>query len=66
MIDGMLFYVERDRSLRLVPPESSRNKLFDEAHSGWFLVVTYVIQRWAAYSASTSGGQDEEIFTTKI
>ena len=36
VIDGTLFHIERDKSLRIVPPQSSRRKLFDEAHSGKF------------------------------
>ena len=33
-IDGILYHVERDKSLRLIPPSNARKKLFDEVHSG--------------------------------
>ena len=36
MEDDVLYRVERDKSLRFVPPSSDRRKLFDEAHSGKF------------------------------
>ena len=34
--DGTLYHLERDKTLRVVPPTSARRKLFDEAHAGAF------------------------------
>ena len=34
IVDGVLHHVEKDKTLRVIPPLSSRKKLFDEAHSG--------------------------------
>ena len=34
--DKVLYHLEKDGTLRLVPPISSRRQLFDEAHSGGF------------------------------
>ena len=34
MKDGVLYQLESDKTLRLIPPEEDRRKLFDEAHSG--------------------------------
>ena len=36
VIDGILYHVEKDKTLRVIPPESLRRKLFDEAHGGQF------------------------------
>ena len=36
VVDGVLFHVEKDRTLQVVPPVSQRKKLFDDAHSGLF------------------------------
>ena len=36
VIDGILYHVEKDKTLRVIPPESIRRKLFDEAHGGQF------------------------------
>ena len=36
MEGDVLHCVERDKSLRFIPPSSDRRKLFDEAHSGKF------------------------------
>ena len=36
VIDGILYHVENDKTLRVIPPESLRRKLFDEAHGGQF------------------------------
>ena len=36
VMDGILYHVEKDKTLRVVPPKSSQRKLFDEAHSGKF------------------------------
>ena len=32
--DGVLFHVEKDKTLRVVPPTADRRALFDESHSG--------------------------------
>ena len=34
--DGVLYHLERDKSLRIVVPTDSRKELFDDAHSGTF------------------------------
>ena len=34
VIDKVLYHVERDKSLRLVPPEINRKKLFYDVHDG--------------------------------
>lgn len=34
LIDKVLYHVERDKSLRLVPPEINRKKLFYDVHDG--------------------------------
>ena len=34
--DGTLYHLERDKTLRVVPPTSARRKLSDEAHAGAF------------------------------
>ena len=31
--DKVLYHLEKDRTLRLVPPTNNRRQLFDEAHS---------------------------------
>ena len=36
VIDGILYHVEKDKTLRIIPPESLRRMLFDEAHGGQF------------------------------
>ena len=36
LMDGVLYYVVADKTLRLVPPISNREQLFEEAHSGPF------------------------------
>ena len=36
MIDGTLYHMEKDKTLRVIPPESVRRKLFNEAHGGQF------------------------------
>ena len=36
VIDGILYYVERDKTLKVVPPLTHRRKLLDEVHSGKF------------------------------
>jgi hypothetical protein len=36
VIDGSLYHVEKDKTLRIIPPESLQRKLFDEAHGGQF------------------------------
>ena len=36
LMDGVLYYVVADKTLRLVPPISDREQLFEEAHSGPF------------------------------
>ena len=34
LIDKVLYHVERDKGLRLVPPEINRKKLFHDVHDG--------------------------------
>ena len=34
--DGILYYVEPDSMLRIIPPAASREKLFQQAHRGCF------------------------------
>ena len=36
LLEGVLYHVEKDKSLRVVPPSSDREKLFNEAHGGQF------------------------------
>lgn len=36
MVDGVLYHVEPDKTLQVVPPASDRRTLFDTAHSGKF------------------------------
>ena len=36
LVDGVLYHLEKDKTLRVIPPQSSRKKLFDEVHSGKF------------------------------
>ena len=36
MQDGVLFHVEKDKTLRVVPPTADRRTLFNESHSGVF------------------------------
>ena len=34
LLDGVLYHVENDKTLRIIPPSTHRKKLFDEVHSG--------------------------------
>ena len=34
LLEGVLYHVEGDKTLRIIPPTSHRKKLFDEEHSG--------------------------------
>ena len=36
MEEGVLYYVEADKTLYLIPPTDNRKHLFQEAHSGKF------------------------------
>ena len=36
LLYGILYHVEPDKSLRLIPPHHDREHLFQEAHSGIF------------------------------
>ena len=36
VVDGILYHVERDKTLHVIPPFGQRRKLFDEAHAGQF------------------------------
>ena len=36
LLDGVLYHVEKDKTLRVVPPSGDREKLFHEAHGGKF------------------------------
>ena len=36
LVEGVLHYVAKDQTLRLIPPEGDRQKLFDEVHGGQF------------------------------
>jgi len=35
-MEGVLYYVETDKTLHLIPPESDRRRLLEEVHSGTF------------------------------
>jgi len=34
--DGVLYHIEKDKTLRVVPPANSRKELFDDVHKGVF------------------------------
>ena len=36
LVDGILYRLEKDKTLRVIPPRSTRKKQFDEVHSGKF------------------------------
>ena len=36
IVDDVLYHVEADKTLRVIPPEKDREKLFHEAHDGAF------------------------------
>ena len=36
LLEGVLYHVEKDKTLRVVPPAEEREKLFHEAHDGKF------------------------------
>ena len=36
LVEGVLYFVEHDKTLRLVPPTEDRKPLFEEVHSGKF------------------------------
>ena len=36
IVDGILYHVEKDKTLRVVPPVAERRELFEEVHSGQF------------------------------
>ena len=36
LLEGVLYHVERDKTLRVIPPECDRRRLFDEVHGGAF------------------------------
>ena len=36
LLDGILYHVESDKTLRIIPPQSRREELFQEAHGGMF------------------------------
>ena len=36
LIEGVLHYMSKDKTLRLIPPEEDRHQLFDEVHGGMF------------------------------
>ncbi len=36
VVDGILYHVEADRTLRIIPPRGDREKLFHEVHDGVF------------------------------
>ena len=36
VVNGILYHMEPDKSLRLIPPESNRESLFHDVHSGIF------------------------------
>ena len=44
LVDGVLYFVERDKSLRIIPPITYREKLFHEAHDGVFEVTSEKIR----------------------
>jgi hypothetical protein len=36
VLEGVLHYAEKDKSLRVIPPQGDRRLLFDEVHAGVF------------------------------
>ena len=36
LVDGVLYYVQKDGALRLIPPSSDRKKLYNEAYQGTY------------------------------
>lgn len=36
MLEGVLYYVEKDKTLKIIPPQEDRKSLFTEVHSGRF------------------------------
>ena len=38
MEEGVLYYIESDKTLHLIPPAGDRKHLFEEAYSGKFVV----------------------------
>ena len=36
VIEGVLHYMSKDKTLILIPPEEDRHQLFDEVHNGMF------------------------------
>ena len=36
LIEGLLYHVNSDGSLRIVPPQADRRVLFDDVHSGTY------------------------------
>ena len=36
VLDGVLYHVENDKTLRVIPPQSRREELFQEVHGGMF------------------------------
>ena len=45
VVSGVLHRVEKDKTLRIIPPETDRKQLFEEAH-GVCSVVTLEIRRY--------------------
>ena len=54
LLDGVLYHVERDKTLRLVPPQVSRKKLFHDVHDG---VYGGRMQKSMESCQSITGGQ---------
>ena len=36
VLDGILYHIEGDKTLRIIVPETDRERLFNEAHVGTF------------------------------
>ena len=53
--EGVLYYIAKDKTLRVVAPASCRQKIFNEIHSGVFGVIS-VKQRFIVSSVDTIGG----------
>ena len=56
MIESVLYYIETDKSVCLIPPEYDRRELFEEAHSGAFGAhLRYAKVRMENYQNTTGG-----------
>ena len=56
IVDGVLHHVEKDKTLKVIPPQPSKKELFDGVHGGK-LGGHLRDAKSTAYSASTIGGK---------